>query len=185
MLQADQDGDAATQQGRFQSYVKEVIEYLQFKQMPLPPRCTLTALIHAEGLASTKPNAAGLFAEPEVAGTIASINLSDADSYLVFSNRRDLQDDYPLVRLTLQPGEGFWLPKTPIAHDGDTRGRSEIDVQLVLHACLDRPASQSRISRPCPATSITVWQLSRQNIVSVESKLPFSKYLLPGAPPPQ
>jgi len=62
-------------------------------------------------------------------------NLSDEESALVFLNLAatpTAQSDYPVIRIALQPGEGFWLPRIPIAHDGDTRGRTEVDVQLVL-----------------------------------------------------
>jgi hypothetical protein len=129
ILAAEEGGDVP-----FQEFGREVIEFLQFKQLPLPARCTVSAVIHEPGLASTKPDAGGLTADPAHADMLAGINLSDEESALVFGNlaARLSACDYPVIRVALQPGEGFWLPRMPIAHDGDTRGRSEIDVQLVL-----------------------------------------------------
>jgi hypothetical protein len=138
----------------FQEYGREVMEFLHFKQLPLPPRCTISAVVNAPGLASTKPDTCGLTVDPACPGMIAAINLSDEEAALVFLNLGAAHlaartaapvplhehahtfltacSDYPVIRLALQPGEGFWLSPMPIAHDGDTRGRSEVDVQLVL-----------------------------------------------------
>ena len=155
VLVADESGDAA-----FQEFGREVIEFLQFKQLPLPAKCTVSAVVHVPGLASTKPNAGGLTADPACAGMLAGINLSDEEATLVFLNlgavhlaalvpKLSLEttgeslreqahafltagSDYPVIRVALQPGEGFWLPRMPIAHDGDTRGRIDVDVQLRL-----------------------------------------------------
>jgi hypothetical protein len=154
-LEADQDRDAETKRAAFQEYAGELLAYLQFKQLPLPTKCTVSALVHAVDLASTKPNAGGLTAAPACPATLGGINLSDEEAALVFLNlgathlaaripaptsfpERALAfltacSDYPVVRVALQPGEGFWLPPSPVAYDGDTRGRTEIDVQLVLH----------------------------------------------------
>ncbi|HEV8063116.1 MAG TPA: hypothetical protein VGP68_24760 [Gemmataceae bacterium] len=43
--------------------------------------------------------------------------------------------DYPLFRVKLAPGDGIWLPHSSVAFDGDTRGRTEVDVQLLIRAC--------------------------------------------------
>jgi hypothetical protein len=135
-LEADQDSDAVTKQAAFREYARELIDYLQFKQLPLPARCTVSAVVHEPSLASTKPNAGGLTADPASTDMLAGINLSDEESALVFVNLAAVHlsacSDYPVIRVALQPGEGFWLPRFAIAYDGDTRGRSEIDVQLVL-----------------------------------------------------
>lgn len=154
-LEADEDADA--RRVAFQKYAGAVIEYLQFKQLPLPPACAVEVVIQAPGLASTRPNLGGLTAEQP--GVVVGINLSDEESALIFLNlghahlaadpipadakipftervRSFLARhiDYPLVKVSLRPGEGFWLPSLPMVIDGDTRGRTEIDVQLVIRA---------------------------------------------------
>jgi hypothetical protein len=105
----------------------------------LPPRCAVSAVVHAPGLASTKPDVGGLTANPDCAGMLAGINLSDEEAAIVYLNlgpaRTAAQappSEYPVIRVALQPGEGYWLPRMPIAVDGDTRGRTEVDIQLVL-----------------------------------------------------
>ena len=40
--------------------------------------------------------------------------------------------DYPLIRITVTPGEGLLLPAAEIVCDGCTPGRSEIDVTLMI-----------------------------------------------------
>jgi hypothetical protein len=132
---------AAQESSAFEEFGREVMEFLHFKQLPLPPRCKVAAVAHAAGLASTKPDVGGLTANPARAGMLAGINLSDEEAALVYLNfgaaRAAAQtppSEYPVVRVALQPGEGFWLPRIPIATDGDTRGRTEVDIQLVLGA---------------------------------------------------
>jgi hypothetical protein len=39
---------------------------------------------------------------------------------------------YPLVRVTLRPGDGFWLPSGGLVFDGDTRGKESLDVMLMI-----------------------------------------------------
>jgi hypothetical protein len=39
---------------------------------------------------------------------------------------------YPLVRVTLWPGDGFWLPRGAVVFDGDTRGKECLDVMLMI-----------------------------------------------------
>jgi hypothetical protein len=46
----------------FQEFAGEVLTYLQFKRLPLPPTCTFEVVIHAPGQASTRPLAGSLTA---------------------------------------------------------------------------------------------------------------------------
>ena len=139
----------------FQEYAGDLLEYLRFKQLPVPSKCTVSAVVHADGLASTKPNAGGLTADPAFADVVAGINLSDEEAALVYVNLgacrfaartvaaarcwragarcRRHRGDLSRGRVALRPGEACnSCPRISIASDGDTRGRSEIDVQLVL-----------------------------------------------------
>lgn len=136
----------------FERVAGEVIEYLQFKRLPLPAASTLEAVVNAPAQPSTRPNLGGLTAESTWPGLLGGINLGDQESSLVVLNlseyelRADApfhdrvrafltaQSDYPLLQIRFSPCEGYWLPPGPIAIDGDTRGQTEIDVQLIFRA---------------------------------------------------
>jgi hypothetical protein len=130
----------------FQEYAKEVVEFLHFKKLPLPPSCALDVLISAPGQSSTSLYAGGIAGTKHVPGPLGSINLGDEECALDFFNldERQLAEhlptfgfvaedcDYPITRLNLSPCEGFWLAGNPFVLGGDTRGRNEVDVQLVI-----------------------------------------------------
>jgi hypothetical protein len=121
----------------FQSFAAELLAFLRFKQLPMPPVCALEVVLTPPGQPSTRPGMGGLLAEQPFAGMLGAVNLGDEESALVFLNHSPAQrftpvGDYRLVKVALGPGEGYWLPPGRIIHDGDTRGCSEIDVQLVL-----------------------------------------------------
>jgi hypothetical protein len=144
------DDDPASS-AAFSAFAAEILEYLQFKRLPLPPVCAFAVMIQAPGQPSTHPDLGGLTAEPPGGPVLGGINLGDEASAVVFLNLGPAQfhesaepppararaflttyPDYPLVQLALQPGEGFWLPHGPLILDGDTRGRTEIDVRLEI-----------------------------------------------------
>jgi hypothetical protein len=156
-------GESASPPGRaaptFEQIAGEVIEFLQFKRLPLPAASTLEVVVNAPGQPSTRPNLGGLTAEPTWPGMIGGINLGDQESSLILLNlgeahlrssdsgisRADrfhdrvrafltTHDGYPLLRVRLLPCEGYWLPAGTVAFDGDTRGQTEIDVQLIIKA---------------------------------------------------
>ncbi len=151
-LAAPEPAGAAQSATAFQGFAREILDYLQFKQLPLPPACTLEVLATTPGQPTTRPNGGGLTAVPPFDGWVGGINLADEEAGLVFLNLGDAQlpgsgtvharaqlflsgaCDYPLVRIALRPGEGFWLPPAAIVVDGDTRGRQEIDVQLLIRS---------------------------------------------------
>jgi hypothetical protein len=143
----------------FKQFAGEMLEYLHFKRLPLPPACAFEVVVNASGQPSTRPQMGGLTAQGPIEGLRGGINLSDQEAALVVLNLGEKQLsirqtglpaensfhqqvraflsanlDYPLLRVALLPGEGYWLPRGPVALDGDTRGRSEIDVQLLIRA---------------------------------------------------
>ncbi len=81
-LGADQDAAA------FDGYAGEVLEYLEFKQLPLPRRCAISVVVSSPGVASTRPDAGGLTAVPALAGMVAGINLGDEEAAMLFINVR-------------------------------------------------------------------------------------------------
>jgi hypothetical protein len=156
-LAADEQGDADAGRAAFQKFAAEVLEYFQFKQLPLPQACALEVVVTAPGQPSTRPRQGGLTAAQPFANLLGAVNLGDEESALVFLNLGAAElsartkataatiheqalafltenSDYPLTRVMLRPAEGFWLPRHTIVMDGDTRGRTEIDVQLVIRA---------------------------------------------------
>jgi hypothetical protein len=42
---------------------------------------------------------------------------------------------YPIVRVILRPGEGYWLPDHGLIFDGDTTGLAGVDVRLEIRGC--------------------------------------------------
>ena len=152
---ARQDWESERTGITFNQFGGELVDYLQFKRLPLPSFCAFEIVISAPEQASTRPEMAGLAAELPYQGSRAVINLSDQESALIVLNLGEKQlsgtlpggsfyprvrtflsanPDYPLLRISLLPGEGVWLPPVPVAFDGDTRGRTEVDVQFVLRA---------------------------------------------------
>jgi len=131
------EGVAGSDKGRadFDHFATEIIEFLKFKRLPVPPSCSLEVVLRSLGQ-PTPQHPGGLTTEPTTLGIQGGINLSDEESALVFRNLTGthLSIDYPLTRANLAPGEGYWLPRCPILMDGDTRGRTEVDVQLVIRA---------------------------------------------------
>jgi hypothetical protein len=145
--------------GAFDVYAGEVMEFLSFKQVEFPSVCRFEARITAPGLPSIHQTVGGLTALQPAGRLVGGINLSDEESALVILNLTETQlsdlvptlpasaslsekarvflthcSDYPQTRISLAPGEGFWLPSTSVIVDGDNRGREQIDVQLVIRA---------------------------------------------------
>jgi len=152
-LAATEPADADSGSEAFQKFANEILEFLHFKQIPLPPACVLEVVLNAPGLSSTRLQSPGLTTEPLCPSLLGGINLSDEESAQLFLNLGSQQmgaksfsgslfeqaaafvasnSDYPFVRLTLLPGEGYWLPIGGLLLDGDTRERSDIDVELLI-----------------------------------------------------
>jgi hypothetical protein len=158
-MAADQSTGPQATNAAFQGFATEVLAFLQFKMLPLPSACALDLVINAPGQASTHSQVGGFAGGQPAPGLLGSINLSDEESALVFLNLADTQladrlpaipasaslhekaraflgtcCDYPLTRLKLGPCEGFWLAGNQLVIDGETRGRNEVDVELVIRS---------------------------------------------------
>jgi len=134
--------------GAYQEFVAHAVDFLTFKQLPLPEACGFDVRVSRPGLRTTRTDAPGLGFTAPAAGrrTLAWVNLGDEATHLVLVPAPAVHDpaalrrlaaeapDSPLLRLRLEPGEGLWFPAAPIAHDGDTVGKLEVDVVLVLTA---------------------------------------------------
>jgi hypothetical protein len=143
---ADDPADATA----YEAFVGEVLELLRFKGLPLPPRCASAAIVSRPDQPSTRLDAAETrlagFGFGSLAGSsrepLAMINLGDEASRIVLLTRDVAGDhlaalaasepDYPLVSITLDPGEGLWLPAPAPAFDGWTIGKHDVDVVLTI-----------------------------------------------------
>jgi hypothetical protein len=146
-------GGPAGEPPGYRQFARDVASLLTFKGLPLPPRCAFDVVL-APASAPPPPGSRPSAADgPRV---VALVSLGDAPTSLAFLNlppprlaallpdstadpgadvaRRFLAafPDYPLVRLTLGPGEGVWLP----------------------------PAGGA--FRHCPAEGLEVWLVLRQ-----------------------
>lgn len=141
--------DTAGGGASYERFVGQVVELLQFKQMPLPESCGFDVRVSQPGMRSTRldarsGDAGGLAVSPiGDAGrrTLAWINLGDEATHVVMANIVETplaflaaNPDYPLLRLRLESGEGLWFPTLAVAHDGDTVGKLDIDAVLTLSA---------------------------------------------------
>jgi hypothetical protein len=140
-------------------FARAVADFARFKRLPLPPRCSFEVVLTPPGQASTRRGDAA--ASPP---TVAAINLGDERGSVVLINLppsrlgelrrarggavmpgdqtpRSLSSSlaYPLVRLFLEPGEGFSLPAGEIFNDGCTTDKPDIDVWLVMRQALPQP----------------------------------------------
>lgn len=134
--------------GAYQTFVARTVEFLTFKQRPLPSQCAFDVRVGRPGLRSTRADAPGLgFDAPAAARrTLAWVNLGDEATHLVLVPVAGVHDmealrrhaatspDHPLLRLRLEPGEGLWFPAAPLARDGDTIDKLDLDAILVLSA---------------------------------------------------
>jgi hypothetical protein len=145
----------------FNQVAGEISEFLGFKRLPLPRPSALEVIVSAPELPSIKPEMAGLAAPSPWPGLRSGINLGDQETSLVFINLDEEQlrerqldcsrtapflelvaafltahPEYPVMQIRLQPCEGYWLPPTSLAFDFDTRGRGEVDVQLLIRAVI-------------------------------------------------
>jgi hypothetical protein len=108
----------------FDTFVADVADFLAFKDLPVPAGAVFELLVNAPGLCSI----------PQVGrqpGLWGGINLGDEAASLLLNN---LTPDYPLVRLRIQPGEGFRLPAGGLLVDWSTLDKQEPDVLLLIRA---------------------------------------------------
>lgn len=148
----------------FRKFAGEMLEYLRFKRLPLPEACAFEVLVNGPGQPSVRPELGGLTAALPSEGMLGGVNLGDEEAALILLNLGapelnqrltrspsaesffgqvraflEQQPDYPLMRIALSPGEGYWLPAGQLAFDIDTRGRTEVDVQLLIRKVSNEP----------------------------------------------
>jgi len=160
------DDEGAASGAAFERFVHETVDFFRFKQMPLPDSCSFDVRVSRAGQRSTRLDTSGrflsglAFADAPGCRTVAWANLGDEDARLVYLNLPldtlrpraratsiaagdevlarfcEAEAEYPLIRLRLGPGEGLWFPHAPIAHDGDTQEKLDLDAVLTL-SCAD------------------------------------------------
>jgi len=67
------------------------------------------------------------------AGMARLANIDDASPSTLCADFLAARSAYPLVRVQLEPGDGFWLPEDPVVCDGDTQEKREIDIVMTIH----------------------------------------------------
>jgi hypothetical protein len=166
------------------AFVAQVVEFLAFKDLPVPDGAGCDAVVSRPGQRSVRCDAetgrplgmsCSLFPrtpwpvpeEARVPRLWGGINLGDEATSVVLINfpcqrmdaklRRCLPNqspattagelteqflracpDYPPVRLTLEPGEGYRLPEGGLVVDGSAEGKQELDVLLLITEGGDR-----------------------------------------------
>lgn len=134
----------------YPAYAREVLDYLRTMALAVPADAACEAMITAPGQRTTR---GGLEFSVDVrrgGGIIGGVNLGDEPTFLVFVNlppaamkaKCPSQDrwlaktfltecpEYPLVRLRLDPGDGYWLPPAGVVLDHSTEGQKEVGVIL-------------------------------------------------------
>jgi hypothetical protein len=118
----------------FNAFARDVGQFLSFKEMPLPEAASVDLLVSQPGQSAVLDKANGT---PLWGG----INLGDEATSLVFINllardRRAEGDNdtlYPLVRLRIEPGEGYRLPANGLLFDICTVDKHDPDVLLRIY----------------------------------------------------
>jgi len=137
----------------FEKVFSDVVEFLRFKRLPLPERVSLEVTASVSGMSSTSPSGLGLGMPGRQ--TLGLVNLGDEASSIVLLDLPPLTlaaqlgaagrelTPHELVtrylgafpqqrclRVRLAPGEGLWLSRLGVVHDGNTCGKRDLDVML-------------------------------------------------------
>lgn len=136
----------------YPAYAREVVEYLRAQGLPAPADTAAEAVVTAPDRRTTRDGLDGSVDVRRGGGLIAGVNLGDEPTAVVFLNlppaamraKTPAQDrwlaktflaahpDYPLVKVRLDPGEGYWLPAAGAVFDHWTLGQNEVGVLIVL-----------------------------------------------------
>jgi len=126
-------------QAGYERFASELLEFLRFKDLPLPVLCAIEVTVSRPDQTGTR------FHEANKAAPLAVVNLGDEASHIVMSNLPppamadrffEARSAYPLVRIHLDPGEGLWFPSCDVICDGSTREKRELDVLLTIRPSL-------------------------------------------------
>jgi hypothetical protein len=150
----------------FDAFAVEVARFLAFKEIPVPEGARFDLLVTGPGQVSVRLEGPA----PDPAADAGSrlwgaINLGTEAASLVFLNLppRALEGelvshfltlfpDYPLVRLRIEPGEGYRLPAGGLHTAGCTLDQADPDVWLLVRHGEGVPES---VGFPRVATSLT------------------------------
>lgn len=134
----------------YPAYAREVVDFLRTTTLAVPVDATCEAMITAPDQRTSR---GGLEFSVDVrrgGGIVGGVNLGDEPTFLVFVNlppsamkaKCPSQDrwlaktfltecpNYPLVKLRLDPGDGYWLPPAGVVFDHSTVGQKEVGVVL-------------------------------------------------------
>jgi len=126
---------APTRLEGFETFVAEVARFLAFKELPVPQGTVFDLLTSQPGLPSIPWNGARVW---------GGINLGEEPTGVVFlpllsRSVGELGElfpagapDYPLVRLQIEPGEGFRFPVGGLLGCGCTLDKQEPEVLLLM-----------------------------------------------------
>jgi len=119
----------------YERFASDVLEFLRFKDLPLPPLCEIEVTVSRPDETRTRLH------EATKAAPLVVVNLGDEASHIIMSNLPpaatagrpyEARSAYPLVRIRLDPGEGLWFPPCGVICDGWTREKRELDVLLII-----------------------------------------------------
>lgn len=126
----------------FAAFLREVCDFLAFKNL-LPPgglSAEVVAVPPGRPSLGTDPATGGPAGLGWTEGLWGVVHLGDAPAELVFVNAPvdlDAEPDYPVVALTLRPGDGVRLPRTSILFDAPTG--DDPGLWLLLHPAAEAP----------------------------------------------
>ncbi len=122
---------------RAERFFLEVGEFLDFKNLPVPPRAvwevTAGKTVSAESSALPIWGAINLGDEPT---SIAFVNLSADETRALSLESGPDGGSYPCVQMRLEPGEGYRLPAGGVPMIARPSDEQRPDVMLVLRAIL-------------------------------------------------
>jgi len=119
----------------YERFASDVLEFLRFKDLPLPPLCEIEVTVSRPDQTRTHLH------DVTKAAPLAVVNLGDEASHIILSNLPpsamadrsvEARSAYPLVRIRLDPGEGLCFPPCGVICDGWTREKRELDVVLTI-----------------------------------------------------
>lgn len=155
---AEDAGSPEGNAGEYERFVVATLDFLNFKGLPLPERCRFDLVASAPGQDATRVTADPCSSTHD--RLVAAINLGDELRHMTVLNlglpemsamlgepgcEAPAIDEtsrlffanfptYPLVRIGLDPCEGLWLPESAIVWNGNTQGKQEPDIVLLIRA---------------------------------------------------